>query len=202
MSERRFSLGDMRWSIAIAPALVVLVLGSFLIFATDSEPKRGSGAGRERSLAEAPSAIEESTPEGAWVTAKEAKKATEPVLASKPEGQDDIIGPHAGDPLGPRMHPHPITPEHQRIDAINQTIQSLNDAMSFRDVRKMRELVGAYRSLDPDDVDQSQRGYLTIADCIEHPGEASLANAKDFYANQRHSPLRRFVRRICFENQD
>lgn len=201
MSERRFSLGD-RWWVAIAPAVLVLLLGSLLIFATDSEPVRPA---TQESPLTGPPAPDEPPADGAWVTAPEAKKAAQPVLAAKhekPEGQDDIVGPHPGDPREPWMHPHPITPEHQRIHAINGTIQRLNDAMSFRDVKKMRELVKEYQSLDPEDVDQSQLGYLTIADCIEHPGEASMAKAKDFYANQRHSPLRRFVRRICFENRD
>lgn len=196
MSERRFSFGDMGWSVAIAPALVVLVLGAFLIFATDSEPKRGA---LER---KAPVEVaEETAPEGAWVTAVEAKKLSgAPIVAAVEERPKDIV--HPTDKHDPWMHPHPITAEHRRIQSENEAIQNLNDAMSIRDVPKMRELILAYRALDPNDTDRAQLGYGVIADCIEHPGEASLARAKDFYANQRHSPLRRFVRRICFENRD
>lgn len=179
VSERPYSVGDMRWSIALLPALAVLVLGSVLILATGSESKRSIPA-PEHTLATAPSP-DDPAPSVVRVLAKEAQEPREPVVAA---------------------HPHPFTPEHQRLAAINQTIQSLNDAMSFRDVKKMRDLVVAYRALDPEDVDQSQLGYLTIADCIEHPGQESLAKARDFYDNQRHSPLRRFVRRICFENRD
>ena len=62
-------------------------------------------------------------------------------------------------------------------------------------------LLVTYRSLDPKDVDKNQLGYEIIADCIEFPGEASLAAAREFYDTERHSPLRRFVRRICFENK-
>lgn len=49
------------------------------------------------------------------------------------------------------------------------------------------------------DIDKNQVGYQVIADCIEYPGETSLAAARHFYDTERHSPLRRFVRRICFE---
>jgi hypothetical protein len=89
---------------------------------------------------------------------------------------------------------------HERLFAENALIQRLNDAMSFRRVKEMRELLVEYRKLAPTDVDANQAGYAVIADCIEHPGETSLAAAHQFYDTQRHSALRRFVRRICFEN--
>jgi hypothetical protein len=41
-----------------------------------------------------------------------------------------------------------------------------------------------------------------IASCIDSPGDASLATAHQFYEAQGHSPLRRFVRRICFEGSN
>ena len=198
MSDRRFSF-DTGWSVAVAPALVVLVLGAFLIFATDSEPQRA--AEQATSAAETPAAVDDGPPEGAWVTAVEAKQLSgAPIVAAVEDRRKDLA--HPTDKHDPWMHPHPITPEHQRIQAENETIQNLNDAMSIRDVPKMRELIIAYRALDPNDTDRAQLGYGVIADCIEHPGEASVARARDFYANQRHSPLRRFVRRICFENRN
>ena len=113
-----------------------------------------------------------------------------------------VVGPRAGDPHEPGMFPHPLDDARARIDAENQLIQALNDAMSFRKVEEMRELLVAYRKLDPSDVDASQAGYEVIADCIEFPGEASLTAAHQFYDTERHSPLRRFVRRICFENSN
>jgi len=100
------------------------------------------------------------------------------------------------------MLSHPMDEAHARIDAENALILRLNDAMSFRNVKEMREMLAEYRRLDPKDADASQAGYAVIADCIEHPGEASLAAAHRFYDTQRHSPLRRFVRRICFENSN
>ena len=100
------------------------------------------------------------------------------------------------------MVPHPMDEAHARISAENRLIQRLNDAMSFRNTRQMRELLVEYRTLDPSDADANQAGYAVIADCVERPGEASLAAARQFYDTQRHSPLRRFVRRICFENSN
>ena len=98
------------------------------------------------------------------------------------------------------MLPHPVTPEHERIYAENRLIQELNDLMSFRKTKEMREKILEYKKLDPADVDANQAGYLVIANCIDFPGDASMAAARQFYDTQRHSALRRFVRRICFEN--
>lgn len=100
------------------------------------------------------------------------------------------------------MLPHPMDEARERLHAENRLIQRLNDAMSFRKVREMREMLVEYRQLDPKDVDGSQAGYAVIADCIESPGETSLSAARQFYDMQRHSPLRRWVRRICFENSN
>ena len=100
------------------------------------------------------------------------------------------------------MLAHPMDEAHARIDAENNLILRLNDAMSYRDVKKMRPLIDEYRKLDGADTDANQAGYTVIADCIEHPGDASLTSAHNFYDTQRHSPLRRYVRRICFENSN
>ena len=100
------------------------------------------------------------------------------------------------------MVPHPITPEHERIYAENRLIQELNDLMSYRKTKEMREKIAEYRKLDPQDIEKNQTGYEIIADCIDFPGDASLAAARQFYDTHRASTLRRFVRRICFENSN
>lgn len=130
-----------------------------------------------------------------------------PDIAPQPSSADsarpaapEVVGPHPDDPHEPGMLPHPMGDERERIHAENRLIQRLNDAMSFRKVPEMREMLLQYRKLDPTDVDASQAGYKVIADCIEFPGDPSSAAAREFYDTQRHSPLRRWVRRICFEN--
>ena len=120
-------------------------------------------------------------------------------MPASPQGPR-IVGPHAGDPHEPGMLAHPMDDAHARIDAENNLILRLNDAMASRNVKEMHALIDQYRKLDGADTDANQAGYVVIADCIEHPGDVSLAAAHQFYDTQRHSPLRRFVRRICFEN--
>jgi len=113
-----------------------------------------------------------------------------------------VVGARAGDPHEAGMRPHPMDEAHRRIEAENLLIQRLNDAMSFRNVKEMREALVEYRKVDSTDADANQAGYAVIADCIERPGQVSLAAAQQFYDTERHSPLRRFVRRICFERSN
>jgi hypothetical protein len=130
-----------------------------------------------------------------------AQPDTVPRPPAAPQGPR-VAGPHPDDPHESGMLAHPMDDAHARIDAENQLILRLNDAMSLRKVREMREMIAEYQKLDPADTDGSQAGYTVIADCIAHPGDASLAAAHQFYDTQRHSPLRRYVRRICFENSN
>jgi len=197
----------MRPSIIAAALVPVLLIGAWVLFAPDGGRARSVGALND----EPPAAPAEEAP--AEPAPPKVLAASQPVAQPPPPQEkahdhpppDDglwVVGPRSDDPHEPGMHPHPITDEHRRIRAENELIQKLNDAMSIRDTKTMRAHVAEYRLLDPDDVDRSQLGYTVIADCIDHPGEASLAAAKSFYATQGHSPLRRFVRRICFENRN
>lgn len=197
----------MRPSIIAAALAPVLLIGAWVLFAPDGGRSRPVEAlNDERPEAPAEAARVEETPPKVFAASQPA--AEQPQAEHEddhPRPPDDglwVVGPRNSDPHEPGMHPHPITDEHRRIRAVNEVIQTLNDAMSIRDTKAMRAHVAEYRALDPNDVDRSQLGYTLIADCIDHPGEASLAAAKSFYATEGHSPLRRFIRRICFENRN
>ena len=94
------------------------------------------------------------------------------------------------------MHPHPVTPEHQRIFRENRLIQTLNDAMDSKDVPALRRALASYRSEYPEDANGLQTGYELIANCIEHGAEYRAA-AQRYFDEERGSSLRRFVRRHC-----
>lgn len=178
----------MRWSIAAVLAAVAGT-GLWLALAPDApekQPEEASARVTPRVAKTRPPRARPSTP-------------SEPP-DRRPEG-DAVAGAGADDPHPPAGPPHPMDGARQRLHAENGLVQSLNDAMSFRRVERMRQLLAEYRKLDPTGVHANQAGYEVIADCIESPGEASLAAARRFYDTQRHSPLRRFVRRTCFENK-
>jgi len=184
------------WSIVVAVA-VALAIGVWLLFAPRNEPKERADTDTDDE-----ELVAEADPDRPPAPRK--VELPKPVRAPRATASvsDVVVGPHPDDPHLPGMKPHPMTPEHERIQAENRLIQSLNDAMSFRKVKEMREMLVEYRKLDPTDVDANQAGYEIIADCIEFPGDASLAAARQFYDTERHSALRRFVRRICFENSN
>ncbi len=108
--------------------------------------------------------------------------------------------PGANDPRpdGP-VHPHPITPQHQRIYRENRLVGELNGAMDVKDVPALRKLLEEYRRDYPEDDNMLQDGYAVIADCLEHPGEATRAAATQWAETHRGSTLRRFVNRHCLE---
>jgi hypothetical protein len=107
-------------------------------------------------------------------------------------------GPNEPVPDGP-VHPHPITPEHERIFEENRLIGALNGAMDVKDVPAMRKFLEQYREQYPEDDHMIQGGYSVIADCLEHPGRTSRAAAERWADDHRGSTLRRFVQRHCLE---
>lgn len=121
----------------------------------------------------------------------------------KPEVADDgipIMGPGSSDSTanGPR-HPHPFTPQHERIFKENSMLGSLNGAMDAGDPDALRQLNAEYRVEFPDDPQQLQTGYDLIAECLEQRTEETRAKAQRYFDEQRGSTLRRFVKRHCLE---
>jgi hypothetical protein len=97
------------------------------------------------------------------------------------------------------VHPHPITPEHGRLFEENRLFATLNAAMDRRDTVAMRRLLAEYEQEYPEDRHLLRAGFAVIADCIDHPGQASITAAQTYYADNKASVLRRYVRRHCFE---
>jgi hypothetical protein len=104
-------------------------------------------------------------------------------------------------PAGP-LHPHPITPAHQRIYRENNLIHALNGAMDLNDPAGMRRLIERYRQDYPEDANELQEGYALIADCLEQPNAATVERARHYYASETASTLRRYVRRHCLEHAE
>jgi hypothetical protein len=102
-------------------------------------------------------------------------------------------------PIGEPRHPHPITPQHERIYRENNLTFSLDGAVDVEDVAAIRRLLTTYRQEFPEDSLVLQQGYEIIANCLERPGETTRAAAQHFYDTELASALRRHVRRHCLE---
>lgn len=94
--------------------------------------------------------------------------------------------------------PHPITPEHVRIQNENQMLGALNDATDVKDVARLRQLVEVWKSKHDADPEKYAEAYTVIADCLELRNDESRAKARRFYDENRWSTLRRHIRRHCF----
>lgn len=108
------------------------------------------------------------------------------------------IAPARGEVAG-EAHPHPITPQHERIYAENRLVGGIEGAMEVKDVAGMRRLLEQYRREYPEDDQQVQDGYAVIADCIEHPGAGPRAAAERWLDAHNGSTAKRYVLRYCLE---
>ena len=88
------------------------------------------------------------------------------------------IMPVRGEPSGP-VHPHPITPMHQRIFGENRLVGGIEGAMEIKDTAGMRRLLEKYRREYPEDDQEAQDGYAIIADCIDHPGATERVEVRE-----------------------
>jgi hypothetical protein len=183
----------MRWPIVVAVAGAAAA-GLWLLVSPANQPAGAPDKPADDAAALAAVRAPASTPP----PIPQANVAPRPSPA--PPAGPQVVGPRPDDPHEPGMAPHPTDPERERLHTENRLILQLNEAMSFRNTKAMRELLVEYRTLDPTDVDANQAGYAIIINCIDQAGEASVAAARQFFDTKRHSPLRRFVGRICFDN--
>ena len=176
--------------LAVAAAAVWLVLRD-----------RGAPEG-EAAVAEPPIAAPVPAPAAPTPPAPASRPAPPP--AEEHVADDGLpfmpAGPDAARPTGP-VHPHPITPQHQRIFAENRLIGALHGAMDVKDVAGIRKLLKQHREAYPEDDNDVQEGFELVADCFEHPGPATREAAVRFGEAHRGSTLRRWVNRHCLESQ-
>ena len=106
--------------------------------------------------------------------------------------------PEAPEGHSPELrHPHPITPQHERIYRENTLTFALDGAVDVEDAPGIRRLLAIYRQEFPEDSLLTQQGYEIIADCLDRPGVGTRAAAQRFYDTEIASALRRHVRRHC-----
>jgi hypothetical protein len=148
-------------------------------------------------------------PERANTNATPPPRRSQPPATSTPTIDEHVAAdglgfmpPHEGDarPPGP-LHPHPITPSHQRLFAENRIAFALDDATDAKDLAAMKKLLDQYRRDFPEDQWQLQGGYAVIIECLEHPGAESRAAAERWLDENNGSTVKRSVLRNCIEPQ-
>jgi hypothetical protein len=129
---------------------------------------------------------------------------TPPVAETKPYKEEVVtsdgvpIAPARGEVVG-QAHPHPITPQHERIYGENRYVGAIEGAMEVKDAAGMRHLLDQYRREYPEDDQELQGGYAAIIDCIEHPGTGPRAAAARWLDTHNGSAAKRYVLRYCMD---
>jgi hypothetical protein len=186
---------------ALALALgAITLLAAWLFWGRRHEPREVSGLSPPAESSTAPAA-----PERADANPPPPPRASRPPATPKADEHLAADGRgfmplHEGDPRPPGpLHPHPITPTHERIFAENRIAFALDDATDAQDAPAMKALLEQYRRDFPEDHWQLQSGYAVIIDCLEHPGAESRAAAERWLETNNGSTVKRSVLRNCMQ---
>ena len=198
MRASRSSSNRSRLVVVLAIALgAIVIAGGWLLTA------RRSARHGQAPLADGPAATTPPAPARPPVVVREERRPAPPAPAEPEHVAADGLGfmpLHDGDPIPPGpVHPHPISPRHERIFAENRIAFALDDATDARDVAAMKQLLAQYRREFPEDQWQLQDGYAVIIDCLEHPGRASRQAAERWLDQNNGSTVKRSVLRNCID---
>jgi hypothetical protein len=137
------------------------------------------------------------------VTAVTVLPAPSPIAATTPIAtpEEDLIAGPGTENHVPGAKPHPITPDHVRLQEEVALFKTASDALEARDVVEIRRLVREHRESYPDQNQDMADGYEILADCLEHPGAESTASAQRFFEEETYSMMRRPILRTCLDGQ-
>jgi hypothetical protein len=112
--------------------------------------------------------------------------AAEPETAARP-GRDH----HA--------HPHPITPDHERLYRDVDLLQEADEAIKTGEYARARVLLAQHHRELAGMSAVEEEGLLLLADCAEHGRAEDVERVRSFYEEHTDSSVRRRLRRACLE---
>lgn len=127
------------------------------------------------------------------------ERVVQPMRTAESSDDVPVMGAHGDDSERGARHPHPITPEHERIFKENTLLAAMNGAMDLGSGEALREFNQRYREEFPEDEQALQPGYALIADCLERSDDDTRARARRYFEEERASTLRRYVKRYCLD---
>lgn len=150
------------------------------------------------------------TPSGAFESGS-STSATErvpsPRVASKPASanEDTPAQARSEDPLFDLdVTPHPPSKHAERDARQHELFAALSLALEKLDFPRARRLLAEHSRAFPEGGWQDQRrGFELVLGCLEHPEERGrlTSDAESYLNEERISPLRRAVRRVCLEGR-
>lgn len=133
----------------------------------------------------------------------------------RPEGDDQAgereteflasSAPRPSDPLHDEdVEPHPVTEQRLRMAKHHAWFEALSDLLKRKNYRLARRMIREHeREFHSEDgLEADRRGFELLVDCLEAPSERARETAEAFLEQERLTPLRRTVRRVCLEGRD
>ena len=117
-----------------------------------------------------------------------------------------LSDPHYhSDPLhDEEVVPHPITKERIRMAEQHALFEHITKSLKLKDFRLASRLIKQHEMQygDEEGWKADRHGFERILDCLETRSEHARTQAEDFIDEERLSPLRRHVRRVCLDGDD
>ncbi len=162
----------------------VLLAGAILLWRTNDDRAPLSETKVERELPPEP-------PRAAVVATTELPQAPAPAAPAAEPAHDPLAG-----------KPHPISPDHVRIEQENTLFRDAAEALAAKDVPELRRIAAEHRAAFPDRNQDMADGYDILADCLQYPGAASTSRARRFFDEETYSMMRRPILRTCLQAQN
>lgn len=150
-----------------------------------------------------PTAVHAPTPRRSVPRSTPARRALDPVLASRAAAFEEFEPSEVTEPRDERGHaPHPITPQHLRNYRQTELLHDAWAAIKMHDFATGRQIVATHRTDYPGQWEDMNEGLEVVADCMQSPGPDTVARARRFYRERTASMMRKRIRRFCLEPHD
>lgn len=124
-------------------------------------------------------------------------------LTSAPSTPSDEL--YHSDPLhDDEVVPHPITKERIRMADQHALFEHITESLKLKDFRLASQLIDQHETQfgNEEGSEADRRGFALLLACLETRSEHAREQAVDFIEQERISPLRRHVRRVCLNGHD
>lgn len=195
MTSARLASRGGRLAIALSAVGVLLGLSYVLLPGSESAPPRATdSSGRPSS--DAPAQARDHRIERPASDDRNAHEETEFLASSAPRLSDPL---HDED-----VEPHPVTEQRLRMAKHHAWFEAIGESLKRKNYRLVRSLIREHESEFhfEDGLEADRRGFQLLVDCLEAPSERARDRAVAFIKQERLTPLRRTVRRVCLEGRD
>ncbi len=195
MKETRRSGRQVRLAVSLSALGLLLGSAYLLLGSAESDPPRATAASK-MPKSDAPARGREHRIERPDGDDRIADEKTEYLASSAPRLSDPL---HDAD-----VEPHPVSEERLRMAKHHAWFEAMIQSLKQENYGLARSLLREHESeFDSEDgLEADRRGFERLLDCLDAPSESAREKAAEFIKQERLTPLRRSVRRVCLEGRD